>query len=218
MKPNHARRRTGAFTGWDLLVVIVTVVLAGLMLPVLARPRAAQCRIRINCVSNLKQVGLAFRMWSNDNGEKFPWQVSTNNGGTLELTSSGDAFPHFLAISNEANIPKIFVCPEDPARTRVVAWDQFVSDSNLSYFVGLDASEAFPQTILSGDRNLNTNGYLLSGLVLLMTNASLQWTAGLHAPGGNVGFADGSAAEMTAKGARAQRAMDTNSTIRLVFP
>jgi hypothetical protein len=218
MKPNHARRRTGGFTGWDLLVCVVTAVLfSGFVFQWLTRPKARVCRI--GCVSQLKQIGLGFRMWSNDNGEQFPWQVSTNIGGTRERISSGEAFLHFSAISNEVNTPKVFVCAYDlPSRTRVANWDQFINDTNVSYFIGLDASEVFPQTILSGDRNLSTSSKLLSGLVLMMSNAPMTWAVGLHAPVGNIGFADGSAAQMCATSAQAQRAMDTNLATRFVFP
>ena len=218
MKPNHARRRTGGFTGWDLLVCVVTVGLAiSFVFREMTRPRSRGC-CRINCASNLKQVGLALRMWSNDNGEKFPWQVSTNHGGTSELISSGDAFPHFAAVSNEVNTPKVFVCATDSARTRVAGWDQFVSDAHVSYFAGLDANEVFPQMILSGDRNLSTNRNFLSGLVLLMTNTPLQWATGLHAPAGYVGLADGSAQEMTSVAVQSQRVNDTNPALRFVIP
>jgi len=158
-------------------------------------------------------------MWSNDNGERFPWQVSTNNGGTMELISSGNAFPHLSAISNEVNTPKVFVCTKDlPSRTRVATWDQFANDTNVSYFVGLDASEIYPQSMLTGDRNLSTSTKLLSGLVLVMSNAPMTWVAGLHAPVGNIGLADGSAAQITAASVQAQRAMDTNLAARFVFP
>ena len=126
---------------------------------------------------------------------------------------------HALGISNEANTPKILVCATDmPSRTRVVNWDQFINDTNVSYFVGLDANEVYPQMFLSGDRNLSTNSKLLSGLVLMMSNAPVRWAAGLHAPAGNVVLADGSAAQMTATSAQAQRAKDTNLATRFVFP
>src|SRR5882724_4724289 len=41
----------------------------------------------VNCVNNLKQIGFAFKLWSRDHNEKFPFQLSTNNAGTLELIS-----------------------------------------------------------------------------------------------------------------------------------
>jgi hypothetical protein len=218
MKPNHARRRTGGFTGWDLLACVVTVVLfSGFVFQWLTRPKARICRV--GCISQLKQVGLALRMWSSDNGEKFPWQVSVSNGGTLELVSSGNAFPHLLAISNEVNTPKVFVCEKDwPSRARARDWGQFINDTNVSYFIGLDSSEVYPQSILAGDRNLTTSDKLLSGLVLVMSNAPLRWAAGLHSPVGNVGLGDGSATQMSAPSAQSHRAMDTNPVIRIVFP
>ena len=57
-----------AFTLIELLVVIA--ILAGLLLPALAKAKSGAQRIK--CVSNLKQTGLALRIWANDNDGKFP--------------------------------------------------------------------------------------------------------------------------------------------------
>jgi len=85
-------------------------ILAGLMLPALAKAKdKAQ---RINCVNNLKQVGLAARMWSNDHNEKFP--------------------PDFISMSNELSSPKILVCPGDTSKTKAVNWSEF-GPGNVSY-------------------------------------------------------------------------------------
>ena len=61
-----------AFTLIELLVVIAIIaILAALLLPALAAAkRKAQ---RINCVNNLKQVNLAFRIWEGDNRTSIPW-------------------------------------------------------------------------------------------------------------------------------------------------
>src|SRR5712664_326411 len=90
-----------AFTVWDLLIVLVTVALVPFFLPILVPIRCRVPAARIHCVSNLKQVGLGFRIWSNDHAEKFPMATSTNNGGSLEFVANGEVYRHFLAISNE---------------------------------------------------------------------------------------------------------------------
>ncbi len=66
----------------------------------------------IQCVNNLKQIGLAARLYSNDHDDSFP--------------------KDFLSMSNELNTPKILCCPADKSRTRVDTWAKF-SPANVSY-------------------------------------------------------------------------------------
>ena len=71
MKKRFPKGPTRAFTLIEVLVIVFTVVMiAAFLIPGLVRERR---RARaVNCSNNLKQVGLAFRVWSIDNGDYFP--------------------------------------------------------------------------------------------------------------------------------------------------
>jgi len=79
-------RKIGAFTLIELLVVIAIIaILASMLLPALAR--AKQKAQRISCINNLKEVGTAYRIWSNDNGDKFPAQQTVSLGGWADFVT-----------------------------------------------------------------------------------------------------------------------------------
>lgn len=64
-------RTKGAFTLIELLVVIAIIaILAGLLLPTLAR--AKEAGKRISCVNNLHQLGISLTMYANDHQGQYP--------------------------------------------------------------------------------------------------------------------------------------------------
>jgi prepilin-type N-terminal cleavage/methylation domain-containing protein len=61
-----------AFTLIELLVVIAIIaILAAILFPVFAQAR--EKARAIDCISNEKQLGLAFMQYTQDNDEKFPF-------------------------------------------------------------------------------------------------------------------------------------------------
>lgn len=221
MKRISASVSVRGFGAIDVLVVVGTVLLL-LSWAYYGWLPTGGCKVRssrIGCVSNLKQVGLAFRMYANDHNEQFPWQISVANGGTLEYVGSTEVFRHFQAISNEMTSPKPLACPNDPKRQKATSFETNFSNMNVSYFVGLDADELEPNSILSGDRNVATNGVALKGpLALLRTNSQVGWTKEIHQRQGNIALADGSANQYTPDQFRRQLTLASNSVVRLAIP
>lgn len=82
-------RRARAFTLIELLVVIAIIaILAGMLLPSLAS--AKQAALRIKCVSNLRQVNMALKMYADDNKGQFTPRHATNRWTTLLLNGYVD--------------------------------------------------------------------------------------------------------------------------------
>jgi prepilin-type N-terminal cleavage/methylation domain-containing protein len=118
------RRRPRAFTLVELLVVIgIIAILVGILLPTLSRARESAKKTA--CLSNLRQLGDAFRLYAAGNKDAMPiGAVGNNTLSTLEKQfsyvvkwDSGSAVTmvsmSHLALAGLAKSPKTYYCPSE---------------------------------------------------------------------------------------------------------
>jgi type II secretory pathway pseudopilin PulG len=94
------------------VVIGIIALLVAILMPTLARAR--QQAIQTQCLSNLRQVGLAFQMYANENKDHVPVGYNGNQGWNgYELYEAGNFFTLVgrLVEAGHAKVPEAFFCP-----------------------------------------------------------------------------------------------------------
>lgn len=101
---------------------------------------------RDECYENLMHaIGLSLGTWAIDHHDRWPFQVSTNEGGTREYCDrdaegfDNNSFRHFQVMSNELNSTACLVCPRDPSKKPAASF-QALAASNVTYRLRSDPS------------------------------------------------------------------------------
>jgi hypothetical protein len=216
---NPPRQTTRGFTFFDFVVVLAVLFLAAVFLMRPMHHGKAKAP-RIKCVNNLKNVGLAYRIYATDHNDLFPWQCGKSNAPAPNH-ALGDLLKYTLLVSNELSAPFIVSCPADD-RPPPTNWSAMVSVKQISYFLGMDSSPNLPMSISAGDRNLtNSRGSLALGARRIGADRSLGWDNTIHKSQGNILNGDGSVQQVSQ--ARLRESVrtalgDTNSSMTWIIP
>jgi prepilin-type N-terminal cleavage/methylation domain-containing protein len=250
MKQKTTRKPHGMTLIEVLVVIAVVAVLAALLLPALSKAKAKARRIY--CMSNVKEIGTAYRLWAGDNGDLVPSQQTVKKGGWADFLTNANqgaiCWTNYAIIQNElGQAPKILICPADERWSAADFTNHFKDNTHVSYFVGVNASDIYPESLLGGDRNLGpgTNSDPNYGFspksgkgndVIIPISGPVSWSLKIHSSGnpvgaGNILLGDGSGQQVSSAYLNRQwmpNAQGTNNwptghvpatpSIRLVFP
>jgi len=128
----------------------------------------------INCVSNLKQIAIGFRLWEGDHGDQYPFNLSTNAGGTMELCAldkdgfDRNAYLYLRLMTNELTRPILLLCPHDRTKKMATNWVS-LQPENITYRFrsGPNVTETNENAVMAvcpiDDNTLYCDGHVTEG-------------------------------------------------------
>jgi prepilin-type processing-associated H-X9-DG protein len=134
------------------VVIAIIAILAAMLLPALSKAKARAQRLQ--CLSQMKQLGVALHLFVNDHEDKYP--PAAYRTGDYQYQLSWDDYIHRniggtdsdadleLGITDPVKVPKVLKCPADQIQVSI-SWGAFATRRSYSMnFAGMATGKGAP--------------------------------------------------------------------------
>jgi hypothetical protein len=214
------KSNSSGFTRIELAALVVALAfVAVLALPLLAGTSTASARVA--CFNNLRQIGNAVLLFSNNHGDQPPWLTPVEQGGTFPLPSgkNATAWTEFIALTNELSSPAVLACPTDQESQVAWHWGNtaggFINSglraNAVSYFLSFHGQMELGRSVVTGDRDFRPTAPspnscsrgAINTARLTSGDPQIEWTNAVHVGAGHLLFMDGTVEYMNSARLRA---------------
>lgn len=191
----RSSRSPAAFTLTELLTVIAIIgILAAILIPLIGRARESAARTK--CMSNLRQIGIAIKLYSSDNKGFFPkaqdltktWPETDWNYAIRSYAQNIQSGPDLLRQWCDG----LYRCP-GKKDWNLSGPDALRISYSMNTFTGLPASAQMKDTLIDNPARTWLVGDSASGYVNVYSTTHMRRTNPLprHSGGDAVVFCDG---------------------------
>jgi prepilin-type N-terminal cleavage/methylation domain-containing protein len=130
---SRTQEKKSGFTLIELLVVIAIIaILAAILFPVFARAR--EKARQISCLSNMKQLGLGFAQYTQDNDEKSPNGINVYAPGGNGW--AGEVYPYVKSV-------QVYKCPDDPTGNQAFVSYAYNSNNTIPSYSATSGVDSY---------------------------------------------------------------------------